>query len=275
MPASLAGLRILIMRPEGQGGDAARRLESLGASVVEKALTRMEGLGSGGYPVLDEALARLATYRWIVFTSAGGVRCFLERAGERAGKAVDLNALLPPGLRVAAVGLKTAEACFSAGRKADIIPGVFRGEGLARSLLEAGAGPGDPVLLVRALEGSDVLPDSLREAGVPVTVAPAYRTAGIPEAAAAVARRLQHGEFDLVVATSGGALRELASAVSCMPEAKDRIRVAALGPVTAAVARELGFTVGLVSPKATMESLIDSVEKQFGKSGPKGRTRDR
>ena len=57
---------------------------------------------------LDAAIERLAEYDWLVFTSAAGVRFFLERLKQRGR---DLRAL--GHLKLAAIGPTTAEALAS------------------------------------------------------------------------------------------------------------------------------------------------------------------
>ncbi len=265
MSRPATGLRILLTRPEGTNDEAALRLEALGAHVIVEPLTRTAPLDAAGYGPLDRALERPDDYAWILFTSAAGVRYFLERAGERGA------AIFPPGLRVAAVGPKTAEALAAAGRPADLVPGDYRAEGLAAALTAAGESlAGRRILFVRALEGRNVLIEALEGAGVRVDLAPAYRTVGLPEGATRAAARIARGEVDLVLATSGAALDELASALSCKRELRSDINVAALGPVTAEHARDLGFTVALVAQDATLDGLIESVAAEGGRLSRKG-----
>ena len=78
---------------------------------------------------LDAAIDRLASYDWLVFTSANGVRFFLERLTARGR---DLRAL--GHLKLAAIGPATAEALAAFHLNADLVPETFRSEALAAAL---------------------------------------------------------------------------------------------------------------------------------------------
>jgi uroporphyrinogen III methyltransferase/synthase len=263
--AALRGLRILVTRPEGKTGDLCRRLEELGAHVIDEPLTRTAALPESDYAPLDESLENLDRYDWLLFTSDEGVRYCLRRAAERRGTN-RLDALLPATVRVAVIGPRTADAVRDAGRSPDLVASDHHAEGLVQALKSLGESvEGRRFLLVRAARGREVLPNDLRAAGAEVDVVTAYRTEGLPEGATRAAARLSRGEVDLVLATSGAALDELASALACRKDVVERTRVAALGPVTAAHARSLGFEVSFTAESATIDSLVEALAVRFGK----------
>ena len=72
----LMGKRVVVTRAREQAGKLTALLEKEGAEVMELPFIKAES--DFDPQQLSEALAGLATYEWIVFTSANGVRFFFE-----------------------------------------------------------------------------------------------------------------------------------------------------------------------------------------------------
>lgn len=265
----LSGQRLLLLRPAGRTIEAADRLEEAGATVYYQPITATEALPPDGQAPLIEALRKLEEYDWALFTSAEGVRYFVALASMQQGCPPRLDLLLPASVAVAAVGAKTARACEEWGRRADLVPGEFHAEGLVAALSVAGSGvSGRRFLLVRAREGRELLIEELRRAGGLVDLVPVYQTVEIPGAAEQAAGLLAAGVVDTVVATSGAPLGRLAPSLDSCGVARASVKVAALGPVTATQARELGFQVLLTAPEATFESLVQAMIDRANEPGP-------
>lgn len=261
----LDGLSLLVTRPEGKSDGLSDVLIGLGATVRTEALTRTVPLDDAEYAPLDAALAALDRYDWLLVTSAEGVRFCLARGAAR-GLPGRLDTLLPPGVRLAAIGSATAAACRAAGRAPDLLPAEFHAEGLVAALAAEPKGLTARFLLVRAETARDVLPDTIRAAGGTLDVAPAYRAVTDPAAVARAAAALAAGQVELLVAASGAPLTALAEALPAAGITDPaRVRVAAIGPVTAARAAELGMTVALTAPRATLESLVESLVAHRGR----------
>ncbi len=173
MSEALHARRILITRPEGQSSTLAALLHAHGATPIEIPTIALAPPAS--FCALDAALVTLRTYDWLLFTSANAVRALATRART-------LN-LPPHPRRIAAIGPATARALAEAGiaLNADLIPPQAVAESLAEALLPHAAGAS--MLLVRAAEARDLLPEALAAAGAQVTVAEAYRNV-VPPAAA-------------------------------------------------------------------------------------------
>ena len=99
----LAGRRIVITRAAEQAAGLSRLLEAEGAEVVTLAAISIEPAADAA--PLDRAIQRIERYQWVIFTSANGVRAFVERLH---GAALDWRAL--KGVRLGAIGPATAEA---------------------------------------------------------------------------------------------------------------------------------------------------------------------
>lgn len=128
----------------------------------------------------EEPLPDFAGYGWLVFTSPNGVRVFLEKMRRERR---DLRTL--SGQKIAVIGPGTAEAFEEAGIYADYMPPVYDSlqlaEGLADMLTAGRAQVGYDgteecrvALLLRAKQGSDILPHTFRKRGIPYEEHPLY-----------------------------------------------------------------------------------------------------
>lgn len=124
----LWGKVAVVTRTRQQAGALSRRLSELGARVVE--IPALQILPPEDFGPLDQALASLWDFHWLIFTSANGVEAFFRRLWEQGR---DLRAV--GHLRLAAIGPATAQALERQGLKADVIPDSFVAEELARALL--------------------------------------------------------------------------------------------------------------------------------------------
>ncbi len=160
----LLGLSVAVTRARAQASGLAARLRALGAEVVEAPAIRIAPLAA--------ELPPIERYDLICLTSPNGARLLFERLAERGQ---DARALA--GARVAAIGPGTAAALREAGVMADVVPERFVAEGLVEAL--AGQ-PASHVLIARAAEARDVLPEALRARGAEVDVVALYETVAEP-----------------------------------------------------------------------------------------------
>jgi uroporphyrinogen III methyltransferase / synthase len=242
----LHGRRVVVTRARAQASSLARTLAALGAEVVELPAIRIA-------PRIDTDEVRRAvddvySYALVCLTSPNGVRLLFEALSE-AGR--DARALA--NATVAAIGAGTAAALREHGVIADVVPE----ESVAEALVEALAGvevEERPVLVARAAEARDVLPDALRERGALVDVVALYETVvETPEEDAIEAAR----EADYVTFTSSSTVRNLMRALG------DRFaagaRVVSIGPVTSAAAREAGLEVHAEAERHDIEGLVEAL----------------
>jgi len=256
--AALTGKRVLVTRAEGQADELVRELGALGAEVVLVPLLAFADPPS--FDAIDRAIEGLAGYRAIVFTSTNAVARLRRRAQLRVGSC-DVPSL-PDGAKVLAVGPRTAAALAERGVAIAAIPDEYRAESLAEELLRiAGPMAGARVLLPRALAGSDDLPERVRAAGGVCDVVAVYRTV-LPDGAAARLRAELAKKPDAITLASGSAAEHLVEALGGIEEARARlagVRLAAIGPVTAARVRELGLPEPVVAARARARDLADAL----------------
>jgi uroporphyrinogen III methyltransferase / synthase len=230
----LTGRTIAVTRARAQASALAARLRALGADVVETPAIRIEPL-----PVTVPALD---AYDLLCVTSPNGAARLLEEVR-------DARALAGP--RIAAIGPGTARALAEGGVVADIVPPRAVAESLLETLdAEDLAGPGQRVLIARAEEARDVLPEGLRERGAQVDILALYRTIAEPLDEAARDAVLA---ADILVFASASAARFTHSAAGGTLAGP---RIVSIGPVTSAALAELGFTPDVEATEHTPDGLV-------------------
>jgi uroporphyrinogen III methyltransferase/synthase len=247
----LFGRRIVVTRAREQASELVARLTALGAATVEVPAIAIAEPADGG-AALAAAVDRLAAgaYDWLVLTSPNGARRLLAalRAAGRDARALGST-------RLAAIGPGTADVLAAANLVADLVPPRFVAESLLASF--PGTGEGDVatgrVLLARAAVARDVLPEGLAERGWKVDVVEAYRTGPAPldeRAATALA------DAEIVTFTSSSTVTNFVATAGAgaVPPV-----VAAIGPVTAATARDHGLSVDIEAGVHSLDGLVDAL----------------
>ena len=250
----LFGKRVLVTRAGEQAEAFARALLARGAEpIVAPTIAIVEPDDASA---AEAALDELASFAWIVFTSRNGVDAFFDRLRARGRDARALG-----GAKVAAIGERTAERLRERGVEPDAVPAVFVAEEVARAVIGA-ATAGESVLVYRAQEARDVLPRMLADAGLRVRVVPAYKT--IVPRDPEFARKVERA--DALTFTSASTVRGFASLLggdAGAVRAAAGKRVACIGPITAAAAREAGLTVDVVASRYTTADLLAALEASF------------
>jgi uroporphyrinogen III methyltransferase/synthase len=224
----LHGETVAVTRARAQASGLAARLRELGAEVVETPAIRIEPL-----PVeLPEPPDLL------VLTSPNGVRLYF------AALPGDARALA--ATRVAAIGPGTAAALREQGVEADVVPERFVAEGLLEALEDESL-DGRRVVVARAAEARDVLPDGLRERGARVEVVALYETVAEPLDTEALA------DATYVTFTSSSTVRFFLSGGGFVP---DGARIVSIGPVTSETLREHGLEPDVEAERHDVDGLI-------------------
>jgi uroporphyrinogen III methyltransferase/synthase len=242
----LHGRRVVVTRARAQASGLAATLRDLGAEVVELPAIRIE-------PRIDAeevrtAAAAIGIYELVCLTSPNGVRLLFE-----AIAAADLDSRALAGVTVAAIGPGTARALAKRGVVADIVPERFVAEGLIEALGSVEV-EGSRVLVARAADARDVLPDALRERGAEVDVVALYETVReAPDEEAVAAAQAA----DYVTFTSSSTVDNLTVALGDrFPPAA---RVVSIGPVTSDSARAAGLTVDVEAERHDVEGLLQAL----------------
>ncbi|MFH0845379.1 MAG: uroporphyrinogen-III C-methyltransferase, partial [Pseudomonadota bacterium] len=257
----LFGRRIVITRAREQASGFLVRLSELGVECIE--FPTIEVLPPKSWEAMDRAIRGLERYQWILFTSVNGVKYFFERL-EASGK--DARAL--KGINIGGIGPKTAQAIYKKGIKPDLVPSEYRAEAIVDGLSQRGI-KGMRVLLPRAIGAREILPVALARMGATVDEVPAYRTVIPDHHKGRVREMLEKGQIDMVTFTSSSTVINFVKMFESEGEGLQRwmekVAVACIGPITAETAQKKDFTVAVIPPEYTIESLTNAIIQYFEK----------
>lgn len=239
----LKGKRVLVTGTRTMVRELVQELEPLGAetvavSLIESRICRTEEV--------RQALSQLERYQWLVFTSGNGVDLFFEAMREAN---IDLRRLMK--LKFAVIGRKTAEALKRHGLISDFVPEQFSGADLAREWIPT-LGSEERVMLMRAKEGSLVLPQKLAQAGIPFADIPLYETWVDRRRGEELNRQVK--EADYVVVASGSAARAMAEMLEDTADLNGKL--VSIGPTTTREATRLGLPVYADAVEYTAEGIV-------------------
>ncbi len=250
----LFGWRVLVPRTKEQAGSLSARLRSYGSIPEEVPTISVEPPRNPQQ--MDKAIRGLVEgrYEWVAFTSVNAVKAVREKFEDYG-----LDARAFSGLKIAAVGDKTAAAISDWGLRPDLVPD---GEQSARGLLEDWP-PYDDVLdpinrvfLPRADIATETLVAGLLDLGWEVDDVTAYRTVRATPPPAPTREAIKTGKFDAVVFTSSSTVRNL---VGIAGKPHPSTVIAVIGPATAKTAEEHGLRVDVLAPNPSVEVLADAL----------------
>ena len=257
----LFGKKIIVTRAREQASEFVKGLSMLGAECFE--FPTIEVVSPETWDLLDQSIVNLETYSWIVFTSVNGVKSFLIRLAALEKDVRDLK-----GIKIAAIGPKTAEAWRCLGIKPDLMPDEYRAEAIVACFREQGV-KGARILLPRAAEAREVLPEELRNMGAEVDVVTAYKTVKPANDTSGIKKMLKTGAVDMVTFTSSSTVKNFVAMFGADRQELEKwmagVAVACIGPITAKTAGENGFSVDLVPSEYTIEGLTEDIVRFFKK----------
>ena len=249
----LFGKTLVVTRTREQASDLVQGLSRLGAACLEFPTIRL--LPPSSWEGTDRALAGIETFHWLIFTSPNGVRFFLNRLEERRR---DIRCL--KDIRIAAIGPATAEALKAWRLTPDLVPEKFQAEFILEALSTQGLA-GKKILIPRAQQAREILPEGLRRLGAEVSVVAAYRTVPDESEKTNLLEGLREGAIHGLTFTSSSTVqnflalfdrREILSLLKEVP-------VACIGPITAQTARDNGLVVRIIPPRYTIPDLVEAL----------------
>lgn len=246
----LVGKRVVVTRARAQASGQIEILRRLGADALAFPTIRIEPVSTS--PEIEAMLATLDTYDLVVFTSVNSVDCFFDllcRAGKGAGALQQTT--------VVAIGPKTAAAC----RSREVTPDIVPGTSIAEGVLEALAGrdlSGRRILIPRAREAREVLPESLAAAGAVVDVVVLYDTVPETHSQEEIERVL---DADYVTFTSGSTAKNFADLLRSAGFGSElrRVTAASIGPATSKTVREEGMRLVVEAESYTVDGLVEAL----------------
>ena len=258
----LAGKTVLVTRSAGQSSEFRTLLQQQGANVIE-----MPALVIGppsSWEALDNAIAHLSNFDWLILTSSNGIDYCFERL---LAQGKDARALA--GVKIAVVGKKTAATLKERGLQPDFIPPDF----VADSLIEHFPEPLSKlkVLFPRVETGGrDVLVNELIAEGAQVTEVAAYQSSCPPQMAPAALDALQKQTVDVLTFASSKTVKHffqlletsLPTADQEFPTTQSTLQnvcIASIGPQTSITCRQLLGRVDVEALEYTLEGLTQAI----------------
>ena len=243
----LFGKRIVVTRAREQASALSAKLRALGADPIEFPTIQIAA-PADDFQALDAALTELSSFDWIVFTSANGVQFTFDRLA-LAGK--DARAF--GSAKVAAIGPATAESLLSHGIRADFVPSEYVAEKVLEQFPESVSGR--RILIPRAAEARELLPETWRAQGAEVIVAPAYQTLPDVTGAEEIRQQLSANIIDAITFASSSTVTNFVEAVGA-ESVPASVRLICIGPITAQTCRELLRQPDAVAETYTLDGLI-------------------
>ncbi|WP_371257821.1 uroporphyrinogen-III synthase [Synechococcus sp. PCC 7502] len=254
-PKPLAGKTILITRAAGQSSQFRQLLEHQGAEVVE--VPTLVITPPASWEPLDQAIAQIGTYNWLILTSANAVEFFFQRL-----HAHNLDSRSLHHLKIAVVGRKTGELLSIQGLIPDLIPSDFIADSLVARFPEC---VNSRILFPRVQSGGrEVLITELEQKGAKVDAVPAYES-GCPQDIDEIAlRSLQTHQIDILTFASSKTVRNFHQLISkALPDEWDQlldsVQIASIGTQTSIACRELLGRVDIEAQEFTLEGLAQAI----------------
>ncbi|ARK31619.1 uroporphyrinogen-III synthase [Halalkalibacter krulwichiae] len=244
----LEGKTILVTRAKEQAQQLTHLLKEQGGTVIEVPLIAFKPVSSNE---MKSVIHTLEDYQWLVFTSANGVRFFMEEV-KRLEKSIP-----PHSIKIAVVGTKTNEVLKHYHLEADLIPEDFVAEGLIQAL----AGQikrGDRILIARGNLGRKILVEQLTELGAYVHDLPVYETVVPEDAQDELISVLNTRQVDYVTFTSSSTVDHFSEIVRGS-QCKTDFKVACIGPIATRTAMKNGLTVDLTPHTYTIDHLVEQI----------------
>lgn len=248
----LFGKTILVTRARAQASVLTEQLMALGANVIEAATIKTEALELSEADI--RVVEHLEDYKYIIFTSAEGVRYFFDTL-KAHGK--DVRSL--GSNKVCAIGSATAKAVTDYGIIPDVVPANYRGESVVEAL-EPLVIANDKVLLIQPKVARGVIPRELRHLDIHVDILRLYETVQDDSQQDILEAALENGEVDYITFTSSSTVTNALELLGAnAKELLANARIACIGPITAATVVENGLQPAIVSEVYTTEGLTDAI----------------
>jgi len=253
-PTDLSGHTIAVTRAEQQLGEARRLFEQAGAQVLDLPALVIGPPDTWG--PLDDALAELEDFHWLVVSSSNGVEAVEQRLRRLGGSL----ARRPAGLKIAAVGRKTAARLEELGAAPDFVPPAF----VADSLIEhfPVSGWGLRLLLPRVQSGGrTLLAEAFGEAGARVVEVAAYESRCPESLPPSTAEALATGKVSAITFSSGKTVQHTAQLLEAglgesWREQLDRVALVSIGPQTSRSCREVLGRVDAEADPHDLDGLV-------------------
>lgn len=255
---SLSGRRIAVTRAREQAPELSGKLTALGAEVVELPLIQVTKQIEKG--PLSDVMLELGGYDWIVFTSANGVRFFME---EFLRLFDDIRSL--GLLRFACVGDTTAAAIRGFHLRVECQPKVATAEALAEDLVATGSLDSAKVLVITGNLNRETIVTKLEEARAIVDCLQVYKTEKTDLSAEPAAADFRARGADAILFASSSAVQSFVDQAAALKLGKSAKRPLAgsIGPQTSETMKKVGMPIDFTAKTPSLDSLVEALVKKL------------
>ena len=255
--SSLQDLCFLNTRASHQASSLTKKLEMYGGEVIEIPLISIKK--PFDIEALKQAVKRLDSFHWLIFTSVNSVDFFFEVLKEEN---MDLKQLVH--LKFAVVGSKTSQRLEDYGFKATLVPDVYDGNHLAKALTEV-VEQGENVLFPRSSLSRDLLIKTLEKKEIAVTAPIVYQTVANKSQQTALNELIRYGKLDIIIFTSPSAVKSFFKQLDTSANFNnlDLIKFAVIGSVTANALEKAGVSKMILPDIFTVDSLVQAIIKDI------------
>jgi uroporphyrinogen-III synthase len=249
-------MKVLITRPRAQADDFAEKLRDAGFEPIFFPVIEIRPIENNA--ALEQALKKLDCYDWVVFTSVNAVEVLPPSSLRDTPPIFGENGGRRRGVRVAAIGPKTAEALRKRGIKPDFVPDEYVSEAIMSGL---GDVKNKWILLPRAEIARKELPEAIRKAGGIAHEIVVYRT--LPAEADADGLNALKSGVDVVTITSASTIENFIAIAK--QNGLDPLNLpnnplfACIGPITEQAAKDEGLVNIVVAKEYTTDGLLEVI----------------
>lgn len=260
----LNGKTVLITRSVGQSSQFAHLIAAAGAIAIE--MPALEIGPPSDWEALDNAIASLSQFDWLILTSSNGINYFFERL-----MALGKDARTLANLKIAVVGEKTAQSLKNHSLQPDFIPPNFIADSLVEDFPEQLAGK--KVLFPRVESGGrENLIREFRNRGAEVVEVAAYQSCCPSSVSPSAELALQSGTVDIITFASAKTVKfftQLAEKIfldnsqenqsSVVSNYLEGVCIASIGPQTSKACQSYFGRVDIEASEYTLEGLTQAI----------------
>jgi uroporphyrinogen III methyltransferase / synthase len=258
-PPPLVGKTILVTRAAEQASKFTSLLQQQGATVLE--MPALTITPPSDWTALDQEIANLSEFQWLILTSANGVDYFFDRLAQLGYDARALGTT-----KIAVVGRKTAGVLQAKKLNPDFIPPNYVADSLVEHFPEVLEGQ---KLLFPRVEtgGRDILLQELTSQGADVVEVAAYQSQCPDQIDSLAWQALQQRQIDVITFASSKTVRnfsqlfqqQLKSLGIVEQHLLDQVCIASIGPQTSQTCQEIFGRVDLEATEYTLEGLTEAI----------------
>jgi len=245
--SAAAKSHVVVTRAESRDGPLSAQLRKLGLEVL---LWPAVSVTPARGPALEEALARIDEFDWVVFASRAAVSAVIESCAQ-----------LPSAVRVAAIGRATAQVLRGRGFRVDLMPNEASAAALVNAFATVGCA-GARILFPASSRALPTITQGLTQLGAEVEQVEAYRTEAAALDVGNCRAWIEREAIAAVTFASPSAVEELERALGAGDFARllSHAAVIAIGPTTALALAARGNTA-VLAESATLTGLANTTSR--------------